>query len=48
VIVAVPCAAVEITPAPETVATVWLEDVQVTVAERSLLVPSLYCPVAVS
>ena len=48
VIVAVPCAAVETTPAPETVATVWLEDIQVTVAERSLLVPSLYFPVAVS
>jgi hypothetical protein len=41
VIVAVPCATVATAPAVETVATVLLEDVQVTEVVRSWLVPSL-------
>lgn len=48
VIFAVPCVRVVTTPAVETVATLASDEVQVTLAVRSLLVPSLYSPVAVS
>lgn len=49
VIFALPCARVVTAPVPETtVATFVLDEVQVTLAVRSLLVPSLYWPVAVS
>ena len=47
VMFAVPCESVVTTPA-ETVATFVADEVQVTVAVRSWLVPSLYLPVAVS
>lgn len=48
VIFAVPCVRVVTPPAAETVATLASDEVQVTLAVRSLLVPSLYSPVAVS
>jgi len=48
VIFADPCTRVVTAPAVETVATFVSEEVQATLAVRSLLVPSLYSPVAVS
>ena len=48
VIFAVPCVRVVTAPAAETVATLASDEVQATLAVRSLLVPSLYTPVAVS
>jgi len=48
VIFAVPCASVVTAPVAETVATLPSDEVQVTLAVRFWLVPSLYLPVAVS
>lgn len=44
--VEVPCVLVEASPVAETLAAAWLELLQVAEAVRSLLLPSLYLPVA--
>ena len=48
VIIAVPCILLIASPAVETIATLALEELQVADVVRSLLLPSLYLPIAVN